>query len=157
MTKFRNSRSEALLQPYHFNKDTMTQEQFAYDCDINNIVAGMTAAMPIRNRELSDEVKVMTPDLYEKALYTKAAAENAFNELPSKVREEFGNNPAKMLEFVSNPSNAERCIELGLMVRKESNPIVESIDKLASSINSSGVITSEKTVDTVIPKESQGA
>lgn len=153
--KFRNSRSEALFQPFHFQKDTRTQEQFAYDCDINNIVAGMTAPMPIRDRKISDEIQVMTPDMYEKALYTKAAAENAFMELPSNVRAEFDNNPSKMLSFIADPANQDRCIELGLMVRKESNPIVESVNNLSQAIIKTGVITPEKPVEPVTSEKSQ--
>ena len=77
MLKFRTSRSEPMLQPFHFNKDSKVQEQFAYDCDINNIVAGMTSPLPMRE-PISDEVKVLTPDAYEKALYTKAQAVGIF-------------------------------------------------------------------------------
>lgn len=145
--EFRNSRSEALFQPYHFKKDSMTQAQFGFDCDINYIVKGMTAALPTRNIEVSDEVKVMTPDIYEKALYTKAAAENAFHELPSNLREQFGNNPAKMLEFVSNPDNTQKCIELGLMSVRE-NTSLKDVVTAVNSLNKTGVM-SDKTVEAV--------
>lgn len=146
--KFRNSRSEALLQPYHFQKDTMTQQQFAFDCDINNIVQGMSANVPVREISNREEVSVLTPDMYEKALLTKASAENAFNELPSDVRAEFGNNPAKMLEFIGNPDNVDRCVELGLMKRIEKDPLLDSFDKFTEAVKQPGVI-SDKTVETV--------
>lgn len=86
--------------------------------------------------------------MYEKALLTKAAAENAFNELPSDVRAEFGNNPAKMLEFIGNPDNVDRCVELGLMKRIEKDSLLDSFDKLTEAVKQSGVI-SDKTVETV--------
>lgn len=150
--KFRTSRSEPLLQPYHFNKDSMVQEQFAYDCDINNIVAGMTSPLPIRE-PISDDVKVLTPDAYEKALYTKAAAENAFMELPSKTRTFFENDPKNMLDFISKPENQEKCIELGLFKVNEDktflNNLNNNLDKIVKN-------SAEKTVETVTPKESQG-
>lgn len=158
MMKFRTSRSEAMLQPFHFQKDSMVQEQFAYDCDINNIVAGMTSPMPMR-QPVSDEVKKFSPDMYEQALLTKAKAENAFMELPSEVRTFFENNPKNMLEFISKPENQAKCIELGLMKVNEDKIIFDNLTSLNNNLGK--VITNsaekaEKTAPAVIPKESQG-
>lgn len=151
LLKFRNSRSGALIQPYHFKNDSKVQPQFAYDCDINNIVSGM--AMPTEYRQpISDEVKFLTPDMYEKALYAKASAENAFMELPSDVRSFFNNNPKNMLEFISNPANQQKCIELGLMTINEDKTMLGKLNDTLSKVAES----SSKTVETVIPKESQG-
>ena len=157
--KFRTSRSEPLLQPFHFNNDSKVQEQFAYDCDINNIVAGMTSPLPIRE-SISDELKLLTPDAYEKALYTKAQAESAFMELPSEIRTFFENNPKNMLEFISKPENQAKCIELGLMKVNEDKTLINNLnnnlDKIVKNSAGSGMNTFEKTVETVTPKESQG-
>nr|CAI9751497.1 virion structural protein [Microvirus sp.]CAI9751527.1 virion structural protein [Microvirus sp.] len=150
--KFRTSRSEALLQPYHFNKDSKVQEQFAFDCDINNIVSGMTAPLPMRE-PISDEVKQLSPDMYEKALYAKAEAENAFMELPSKVRTFFENNPKNMLEFISKPENQEKCIELGLIKVDEGKTLLTNLNNNLDKVVKNSVV---KTVETVTPQESQG-
>lgn len=150
--KFRTSRSEPLLQPFHFQKDSKVQEQFAYDCDINNIVAGMTSPLSMRE-PISDEVKKFTPDAYEKALYTKAAAESAFMELPSETRTFFENNPKNMLEFISKPENQAKCIELGLMKVNEDKTLIDNLNKNLDKIVKN---SAEKTVETVTPKESQG-
>lgn len=160
LMKFRTSRSEPLLQPFHTQLDSRVQEQFAYDCDINNIVAGMTAPLPIRE-PVSDEVRQFTPDMYEKALYTKAAAESAFMVLPSDVRTFFDNNPGKMLSFVSDPANTDKCIELGLMKvdksAKYNAEMLQNIKELNSKTNSVVDKTAPpKTVETVIPTGSQG-
>lgn len=150
--KFRTSRSEPLLQPFHFNKDSKVQEQFAFDCDINNIVAGMTSPLPMRE-PISDEVKKFTPDAYEQALYTKAAAESAFMELPSETRTFFENNPKNMLEFISKPENQAKCIELGLMKVNEDKTLINNLNNNLDKIVKN---SAEKTVETVTPKESQG-
>lgn len=150
--KFRTSRSEPLLKPFHFQKDSKVQEQFAYDCDINNIVAGMTSPLPMRE-PISDEVKKFSPDAYEQALYTKAAAESAFMELPSETRTFFENNPKNMLEFISKPENQEKCIELGLMKVNEDKTLVNNLNKNLDKVIKN---SAEKTVETVTPKESQG-
>lgn len=159
MMKFRTSRSEPMLQPFHFQKDSIVQEQFAYDCDINNIVAGMTSPMPIR-QPVSDEVKKFSPDMYEQALLTKAKAENAFMELPSEVRTFFENNPKNMLEFISKPENQAKCIELGLMKVDENktflNNLNNNLDKvIKNSADKNSAEKTEKTASAVIPKESQ--
>lgn len=150
--KFRTSRSEPLLQPFHFQKDSKVQEQFAYDCDINNIVAGMTSPLPMRE-PISDEVKKFTPDAYEKALYMKAQAESAFMELPSETRTFFENNPKNMLEFISKPENQEKCIELGLMKVNEDKTLINNLNKNLDIVIKNSAV---KTVETVTPKESQG-
>lgn len=156
--KFRTSRSEPLLQPFHFQKDSKVQEQFAFDCDINNIVAGMTSPLAMRE-PISDEVKKFTPDAYEQALYTKAAAESAFMELPSETRTFFENNPKNMLEFISKPENQAKCIELGLMKVDEHKTFLKDISENLSKISSDSANRTEdlkKTVETVISKKSQG-
>lgn len=156
--KFRTSRSSALLQPFHFNKESKVQAQFAYDCDINNIVAGMTSPMPINENPISDEVKVFSPDMYEQALYTKATAENAFMQLPSNVRTFFDNNPGKMLSFISDPKNTDKCIELGLMSRKTDD--IKELNANLKNFNDSlniGIKNPTETVETVTPQGSQGA
>lgn len=156
MMKFRTSRSEPMLQPFHFQKDSMVQEQFAYDCDINNIVAGMTSPMPMR-QPVSDEVRKFSPDMYEQALLTKAKAENAFMELPSEVRTFFKNDPKNMLDFISKPENQAKCIELGLMKVDENKTFLNNLNNnLDKVIKNSAEKTekTEKTAPAVIPKES---
>lgn len=153
---FRTSRSKPLFVPYHFNKDSKTQAQFAFDTDINNIIAGMTAPLPVRDPvSTTEEMKKFSPDMYEQALFVKAEAENRFFSLPSNVREFFENNPKNMLEFVSNPENTEKCIELGLMISKEASEfqkLQSSLDKLVDKIDR---VNNEKTVDTVTSEKSQ--
>ncbi len=155
MMKFRTSRSEPMLQPFHFQKDSMVQEQFAYDCDINNIVSGMTSPLPIR-QPVSDEVKKFSPDMYEQALLTKAKAENAFMELPSEVRTFFENNPKNMLEFISKPENQAKCIELGLMQVDENKAFLNNLNNNLDKVIKNSAEKTEKTAPAVIPKESQG-
>ena len=155
MMKFRTSRSEPMLQPFHFQKDSMVQEQFAFDCDINNIVAGMTAPLPMR-QPISDEVKKFSPDMYEQALLTKAKAENAFMELPSEVRTFFENNPKNMLDFISKPENKEKCIELGLMKVDENKTFLNNLNNNLNTVIKNSAEKTEKTASAVIPKESQG-
>ena len=48
-------------------------------------------------------------------------AEEQFGALPANVRREFDNDPGKMLEFIQDPDNYERGVELGLFTPRMSN------------------------------------
>ena len=100
---------------------SLTRQEFAKDADINNIMArysdGM-APLPSGSRppiygDFSD-----IPD-YQSALQTVIDAQSRFDELPSKVRERFGNDPAKLLDFLSSPDNFDEGVKLGFFEPKK--------------------------------------
>lgn len=53
------------------------------------------------------------PD-YEQALQITTAAKNQFALLPAQVRGRFENDPKRFLEFVTDPTNGDECIRMGL-------------------------------------------
>ena len=52
---------------------------------------------------------------YKSAMDAVRGAETAFNELPSAVRNYFDNDPDKLVQFVNEPKNYEKAIELGIL------------------------------------------
>lgn len=98
------------------DKPTMTQQQFKEEVDINTIVErfGLTGQLPenVRVPEYGDYTDAVTD--YHTALNMLNEADAAFMQLPAKVREEFGNNPQRLLEFVADEKNAARAAELGI-------------------------------------------
>jgi phage internal scaffolding protein len=52
---------------------------------------------------------------YQEALFITAQAKSMFEQLPSKVRNRFDNDPAKFLEFTHNPENAQEMREMGIL------------------------------------------
>ena len=52
---------------------------------------------------------------YQTALNTIKDAEAAFSDLPSSLRKELDNSPAKFLEFMHDPANMEKMLEYGLV------------------------------------------
>lgn len=60
---------------------------------------------------------------YQAACEIVAKAKQQFDALPAQIRDYFKNDPANMLEFVNNPDNKDKMIELGLA--KKSDFIVE--------------------------------
>lgn len=100
---------------------TRTKQQFSRDCDINNIMARYKASGTLvdpsvvnmaRAPRFDDVSNVLS---YHEMRNRIALADSAFARLPSDVRREFGNDPAVMLEFMSDPANVDRCVELGLL------------------------------------------
>lgn len=51
---------------------------------------------------------------YQDALDQVAQAQESFMELPAQVRLTFDNDPGKFLEFVQDPSNFDKLVEMGL-------------------------------------------
>lgn len=93
-----------------------TQQQFLKDCDINVILQrymkhGADPRLP-QEGMFGDFSNL--PDL-QSAMNTVIEAETAFFGLPSKVRREFDNDPVKLLEFLQDPGNRDRAVELGLV------------------------------------------
>lgn len=93
-----------------------TRQSDKEGCDINKIMARYvkTGVIPVDQRQgMFMDVSEM-PD-YQSALENVINAEKLFMSLPAKLRKEFGNDPATFLDFCSDPENATKLVELGLM------------------------------------------
>lgn len=66
---------------------------------------------------------------YQNCLDTVIKAQDAFMKLPSSLRKEFANDPAQLVEFVSNPANKEKAIELGLIEKPDLLPEKDEVIK----------------------------
>lgn len=97
---------------------SLTQQHFAKDADINEIVRryGISdgaippaAADPRYYGDFSD-----VPDFRQALDATRTAAER-FAALPHAIRERFGNDPVRLWQFVTNEANNEEAIKLGLL------------------------------------------
>lgn len=116
---------------------SLTKQEFMAECDINNIVARHTengtfqellmegTAIASRSGEMVD--LTTAPD-FEKAQNILANANQAFKELPAKIRERFG-SPQKFLEFIHMKDSEDKIQEglrLGLWTKEEApKPSVE--------------------------------
>lgn len=112
--KFNTQYSYDKVTGKHFNKPSMTDQSFAYDADINNIINGIglvpqTATPPQFGSEFN-------PEFYQTALNTVANARSEFEKLPANVRKEFNNDPMQLVKFMDSPSeeNAKKGVKLGI-------------------------------------------
>lgn len=98
---------------------SMTQQAFAEDCDVNIILDRYmkTGELPKPRQGVYADVSEV-PDLSE-AIQIVQQAQTAFDSLPAKIRYEFHNDPTKLLNFIADPKNKEKAIELGLIEAKQ--------------------------------------
>lgn len=99
-----------------YDEDTIAQQQFAEESDINNIVKKFfkTGVLP------DPKVQPMYADISEIKTFADhmnmvKVAEESFNALPSEIRDRFANDPTSLVEFVESPENVNECVRLGLM------------------------------------------
>lgn len=98
-------------------EESMTQQQFKEEVDINTIVArfGLTGELPenLRMPVSGDFTKVGD---FQSAMQMVREAEEAFMELPGHVRARFHNDPQRLIEFIEDDANRDEAQKLGLVV-----------------------------------------
>lgn len=94
----------------------LTEQAHKHETDINYILKEYTRTGFIKhskeNKGRYDDISVQD---FQTAMFTVASAQNMFSELPGQVRKEFANDPARFLEFVQNPDNADRMEKMGIL------------------------------------------
>lgn len=93
--------------------DGRTKQSFKDQCDINRILqraqkTGTLSHIQKHGGEYGDFAEFD----YTTAQQQLARAKSIFEELPSELRKEFGHNPAAFFEYVNDPANSGRLVEL---------------------------------------------
>lgn len=94
---------------------TRAQQQFRDECDINTIVErfGLTGELPVGGRMPTyGDFRLVTD--FHTAMQAVRESQEMFMQLPGLVRERFGQDPAKFVDFCLDPANLEECRKLGL-------------------------------------------
>lgn len=105
----------------------VTEQAHKEACDINNIIKTYDAGLIIsRVQTMEARYGDISGLDYKQALDLVIGAKTAFTELPAKIRKEFDNNPQKYLEFMDNPDNRDKAIELGL-IRKDTSSDIDGL------------------------------
>lgn len=125
---------------------SMTQQHFQDECDINNILAKfvkngfLETVGPGYYDDVSDSYE------YRQSIEILREAEARFADLPATVRKHFNNDPGAFMDFVHNPSNREKAIELG-MIKKDAN-IQSTTDSRSLNANNAANSTTTNTPTT---------
>ena len=115
--------------------ESLTHQAPKDECDINNIMAkwertGVLDHFNKHQGQYGDFTEI--PTNYQESLNSVLLAEEMFNELPSKIRRKFANDPGNFLDFATDPENIDEMIKLGLAQRH--NEVIEN-DPLISPEN----------------------
>lgn len=98
-----------------FLEPSLTVQDSRDECDVNYIMAKYERTGLIKHREqdlqYGDFSKIAD---YHVAMNVVAHANTMFFDLPSRIRERFGNDPGEFLKFASDEKNVDEMIELGL-------------------------------------------
>lgn len=109
------------------NKEkSMTQQSSMAECDINSIIkkfemTGLATHVSEKVAQYGDFTQVGD---FQSAMYTVTAANDMFMALPAHVRERFKNDPAVLLDFLSDPQNEAEGLKLGLLEAKKPPEVV---------------------------------
>lgn len=115
--------------------ESLTQQQFKEDCDVNVIMERYmrTGVMPNTVAPMIEGDFSNLPS-YQEALHTIMAAEEMFMEIPAKVRLRFENDPQKLMDYLNDPANDDEAVSLGLKTRKEV-PVEPQVELLKELVN----------------------
>lgn len=113
------------------HEESKTQQQFKDDCDVNKIMAkyvkdGFISHVAKKPGVYAD---LSSAKDYHESMLVISDATSAFNQMPSKLRERFNNDPAKLLAFLENPNNKEEAIKLGLLTEVSPSEQLQTTQK----------------------------
>lgn len=100
-----------------FIKASLTRQEFANDADLNKIMERYSAGLaPLPSGVRFPQFGDFSDGLdFQACLDKLIAAQTAFDSLPSAVRDRFSNDPARLLDFLSDEKNRDEAIKLGLV------------------------------------------
>lgn len=97
-------------------EESKTRQSDAQSADVGFIMAryeGSGIPLPQLSMDMFADVSMMGG--YREALHAVREAEEAFMQLPAKVRARFENDPAAFVDFMSDPANEKEAQEMGLL------------------------------------------
>lgn len=111
------------------NEPSRTKQSFKDECDINLILKNyrVTGVLPNNSRAaLAQYGDFSQVPNYETALNRVLEAQEMFNDMPAVVRARFGNDPGRLLGFLSDSQNRDEAVRLGLLAADGGVPPVGS-------------------------------
>lgn len=129
MPDIRSRYSQRIRVPFACADESRTQQHFKDECDIDRILKKYSATgflvdplAPRRQPLFGDFSESMS---FMEAQNRVAAVREAFEALPSALRDRFANDPYRLLAWCEDPANFEEAVELGLLTpppKKEPAP-----------------------------------
>lgn len=104
--------------------ELITKQSSKAECDIHNILKQYQRTGIITHVQSARPTYEDLPDSmdYQQALNTIMEADEAFFNLPAKVRDHFKNDPALLLAAFGDPSQRQALTDFGLLQAPSSSP-----------------------------------
>lgn len=107
--------------------ESLTQQQFKAECDVNNILAkykktGLISHLAKHKGNFGDFSNF---EDYQTSLHKVMQAQESFGHLPSELRNKFQNDPGKLIEYLGDKANDEEAIKYGLKIKKDPKESLE--------------------------------
>lgn len=137
-TEFNYDRDAVSLETaFSCTGEAVVQQSFKDECDINVIVKrfGLTGELPGDFRApVSGDFTGISD--FQTAMNAVLAAESSFMQIPAEIRARFNNDPARLIDFVSNGENRAEALKLGLLrpPPEVTRDVVTAIDEMASRL-----------------------
>ena len=119
MAEIRSRYSPRVRVQFDFLEPSRTQQHFKDECDIDRILKKYSQTgflvdplAPRRDPLFGDFSESMS---FMEAQTRIARVREAFDSLPSQIRDRFANDPYRLLAWCENPDNAEEAVKLGLL------------------------------------------
>ena len=112
--------------PLISDKPSMTKQAFADDSDINVIMARFAQTGSIELHKTPPHFGNDPSLSLSEAMNIVLDAEEEFSNLPSRVREDFGNDPAQLADFVTK-NGLEAFEERAQAILRPSKPVVAPV------------------------------
>lgn len=123
--------------------ETLTHQEFKEECDINTIIDRFgIGENPIEAQKWVTDVDIENaPSTYMDVMNQLNEARDQFMSLPAKVRSQFDNDPGRFVAFVSDPSNGDEMVRLGLATVRETPPPSDT-DRIIEAVKASRTVPS---------------
>lgn len=117
------SDEERAASKINTGKESRTKQSFKKQCDINVIMKKYEKTGLITHTKQHGHYGDFTNVTdYHAALNAVHEANEGFMTLPASLRKRFGNDPAKLIEFLNDSKNLDEAIELGLVEKPVNAP-----------------------------------
>lgn len=100
--------------------ELITKQEFKDECEIYNILKQYQRTGIIQHINSKQPIFEDLPDEYDfqSSMNTILRAEEAFAALPSSIRDSYDNDPQRFLAALTDPAQADKLIELGVLKPK---------------------------------------
>ena len=116
VVKFKTPYGDRTRVGFETTGDSLTQQSHAAAADVRHIIKqyDRTGLIANVNKGIAQYGDYSEINEYAEALNMVRNANESFAEIPSHIRERFGNDAGVFFEFATNPKNHKEMIKMGL-------------------------------------------